>query len=194
MSYSETRTKNIVGFEENWTRFYEFRLCFLSEFFIEPSRFFAGIDAASAEWSCAICAVRPLSDASAAACAHDMQAVLLAKMLRNFRSSAPTMAAFFWWFRPRNRHFYLWSQQLYTLQRRLKVSEFSSEKFIYRPFYERKKSAECVLRESQSASCVSKKTQSAVSFFKYSWLGLMQFNCGALPCFDAPQSRKSEEN
>lgn len=46
MSYSETRTKNIVGFEENWTRFYEFRLCFLSEFFIEPSRFFAGIDAA----------------------------------------------------------------------------------------------------------------------------------------------------
>ena len=27
--------------------FYEFRLCFLSKFFIEPSRFFTGIDAAS---------------------------------------------------------------------------------------------------------------------------------------------------
>ena len=70
--------------------------------------------------------------------------LLLIKMLRNFRTSAPTTAAFFWWFCARNRHFYLWSQQLYALQRRLKVSEFSSKKFIYRPFYERKKMAECV--------------------------------------------------
>ena len=34
-------------FRRKLNSFYEFRLCFLSEFFIEPSRFFAGIDAAS---------------------------------------------------------------------------------------------------------------------------------------------------
>ena len=38
------------------------------------------------------------------------------------------------------------------------------------------------------------KAHSAVSFFEYSLLGLMQFNCGVLPRLDAPQSRKAEEN
>ena len=47
MSCCENRAKNVTVFKENRSLFSQHRPCFLSEFFIEPSRFFAGIDAAS---------------------------------------------------------------------------------------------------------------------------------------------------
>ena len=46
MSCCENRAKNVTVFKENRSLFSQHRPCFLSEFFIEPSRFFAGIDAA----------------------------------------------------------------------------------------------------------------------------------------------------
>ena len=194
MSYSETRTKNIVGFEENWTRFCEFRLCFLSEFFIEPSRFFAGIDAAFSGMK--LCDLRSsTAERCICGCLRARYASCFAgKNAAEFLFMRANDGSFFLIIPPSQPAFLsLKSTALHSTKTTESIWDFIGKVYLSALFRKRKDGGMCPARV---AKCVlrEQKTQSAVSFFEYSWLGFMQFNCRVLPHLGAPQARKSEEN
>ena len=194
MSYSETRTKNIVGFEENWTRFYEFRLCFLSEFFIEPSRFFAGIDAAFSGMK--LCDLRSsTAERRICGCLRARYASCFAgKNAAEFLfMRANDGSLFLIILRSQSAFLPLHLATLHAIKMTESVWILIGKVYLSALLRKRKDGGMCPARV---AKCVlrEQKTQSAVSFFEYPWLGLMQFNCGVLLHPDAPQARKSEEN
>ena len=194
MSYSETRTKNIVGFEENWTRFYEFRLCFLSEFFIEPSRFFAGIDAAFSGMK--LCDLRSsTAERRICGCLRARYASCFAgKNAAEFPLKRANDGGFFLIIlRSQSAFLPLHLAALHAIETTESVQILIGKIYLSVLLWQKKDGGMCPARVAKRA-LHEQKTHSAVFFFEYSWLSLMQFNCGALPCFDASQLRKSEEN
>ena len=118
--------------------------------------------------------------------------LLLIKMLRNFRTSVPTTAAFFWWFCAHISVFSLHLAALHAIETTESVQILIGKIYLSVLLWQKKDGGMCPARVAKRA-LHEQKTHSAVSFFEYSWLGLMQFNCGVLPRLDAPQSRKAEK-
>ena len=194
MSYSETRTKNIVGFEENWTRFYEFRLCFLSEFFIEPSRFFAGIDAAFSGMK--LCDLRSsTAERRICGCLRARYASCFAgKNAAEFPFKRANDGSFFLIIPPSQPAFLSSkSTALHSTKRTESIQILIGKVYLSALLREKKDGGMCPARVTKRVLREQKNTFCCL-FFEYSWLGLMQFNCGVLPRLGAPRSWKAEEN
>ena len=173
MSCCENRAKNVTVFKENRSLFSQHRPCFLSEFFIEPSRFFAGIDAAFSGMK--LCDLRSsTAERRICGCLHARYASCFAgKNAAEFPLKRANDGSFYLMIlRSQPAFLSLKSTALRSTKTTESIRILIEKVYLSALLREKKDGGMCparitkrVLREQKNTFCLL--------FFEYSWLGLM---------------------